>query len=174
MGAIACCRPRVAVADFPRCGQWPSDWCQGGGRAGVCSRVGSALAGRVAHGFENAGLGRGGLGIGFASAITRGQAGQSLGEEALLPGINRAVGASELAPDRAERVALGEQENDRGAARFAHRDGAAAEAPLQFFSFPWRQSDLAACHAEKLNRGYYTSQGYSALGSRPGPGGARR
>ena len=112
--------------------------------------VSGAVAGWVAHGFENAGLGRGGLGIGFASAITRGQAGQSLGEEALLPGINRAVGASELAPDRAERVALGEQENDRGAARFAHRNGAAAEPPLQFSSFPWSQSDFGVVMPKSL------------------------
>jgi hypothetical protein len=87
------------------------------------------------------------LRVGFASAITRGQSGESLGEEALLPGVNGALGARELAPDRAKRVALGEQKNDLGAARFCDRNGPAAETAPEFFVLLGSQSDLSIRHA---------------------------
>ena len=108
--------------------------------------VGRAVAGRMAHGFENAGLSLRALGVGCASAITRGQSRESLGEEALLPGVDGAIGARDLAPNRTKGVALGEEKNDLGTARFGDRDRPASEAPLQFFSLRWSQSNLTVRH----------------------------
>ena len=100
----------------------------------ACAPVGGSVAGRVAHGGKNARLALGTLGVRGASAVARGQSGESLSKEALLPGVDGAIGARELASDRAKGVALGEQENNSGAARFFGRDAPASEAPLQFFA----------------------------------------
>ena len=110
--------------------------------------VGGAVAGRMAHGCENAGLGLGAFGVGCATAISRSQSRESLAEEALLPSVDRTVGARHLAPDRSKGVALSEEENDLGTTRFGDRDAPAPEAPLQFFSLRRSQSNLSARHAE--------------------------
>ena len=54
--------------------------------------------------------------------------------------VDRAVGARALAPDGANGVALGEKENDLGAARLGHHDRSASEAALQFSSSVRSQS----------------------------------
>jgi hypothetical protein len=61
--------------------------------------VGGAVAGRVAHGVENTRLSLRAFGVRLASAVARRQSGESGAKEALLPGVDRTVGARELASD---------------------------------------------------------------------------
>ena len=79
-------------------------------------------------------------------------------KEALLPGVDRPVGARELVPDRAKGVALTKKENDLSTARFGHWDGPATQPALEFIFLCLGQSNGGACHAEIINALYYISQ----------------
>jgi hypothetical protein len=79
-------------------------------------------------------------------------------KEALLPGIDRSVGARELAPDRAKGMALSKKENHLSPARFGHWDASATQPALKLIFLRLSQSNGGACHAATLNALYYISQ----------------